>query len=128
MPKLGYTKIGFCKCGIPFIRKRGRKRLYCKLCLINKRREWNRKNDRDRKERDAKSDNPKRNNYLRDKMEEYRKIGTIKDKQPKERHMGNVINIPRKDWDDNDWKRYHNKIKKHKQEILGGYQNYEEVE
>lgn len=111
-----YTKIGFCECGTPFIRKRGRKRLYCDLCRHNKQLEWNRNYEKTREKRDR-----------RDDMAKYRKLGTIQDKQ-KIRSSADTIGKPQKEWDDEDWKRYANKVKKMKQQTIGGYQNYKEVD
>ena len=116
--KLGYTKIGWCKCGQPFIRKRGAKRIYCDICQINNKRDIERRSETKR---------PNRNGYIAKKMAEYRRLGTVQDKQS-ERRSADIVGKPQKKWTKDDWTHYHNKIKKMKQQTVGGYQEYEEVE
>ena len=114
-----YTCIGWCKtCGEPFEKiGRGSNRAYCNICAKNSARQSRREYDNKREER---------NEYIAGLMQKGREQGTIKKNLDGTNQQ--VCGKPPEDPTDRDWMEYHNKIKKMKKDVMGGYQDYYDMD
>lgn len=111
------TLVRLCiKCNKYFI-PTGRRDEYCKVCRINRRRENLRNSNNKRKPRKE---------YIRIKVAESRANGNTKTKET----IGttNIPGKPNKNWSDKEWMESHNKWKKTKQETMGGYVDYHDMD
>ena len=124
-----WTNIGWCKtCGVPFEKiGKGSNRAYCEVCSINSKRESNRRSEKKR---------PERKEYKRELAVKLRGEGRVVDTREGRSNM--VGKPPESKIDptteeviaptDKEWMEYHNKIKKMKQQTMGGYQDYHDID
>jgi hypothetical protein len=114
-----YTCIGWClTCGTPFekIGKGTGPRKYCEVCAINSNRQNKRNYEKTR---------PERKEYKRELAVKLRGEGRVIDTRE---GRSNMVGKPPEEPTDKDWMEYHNKIKKMKQQTMGGYQDYHDID